>query len=301
MEFEEQLTAFLNYLRHERGYSPHTLAAYRRDLQQFADFYCRYANVTSLELHIINKVGIRHYLGYLTEKGLVMSSISRKLAALKAFLNYAVRQNWLISNPANLIKSPKIKKRLPTVLSVEQVEQAINNLPEETLKDCRNKALLELFYSTGIRLSELVGLNIGDLNFQRQILRVWGKGAKERVVPFGKTALRALRTYLERRKVAGESLDFNSPLFANDQGQRLARRTVQYVITQLLQAVSEQEHLSPHVLRHCFASHLLDRGADLNAVKALLGHESLSTTQIYTHIQIDKIKEVYRQAHPHGE
>lgn len=301
MDFDEQIERFIKYLQHERGYSRHTLAAYERDLRQFSRFYREYANLVPLEIQAVNKIGIRHFLGMLTEKGLAMSSIGRKLAALKAFFSYAMRQNWITINPTTMIRSPRQKKRLPCILSAEQIDQAICNLPQESWRDARNKALLELFYSTGIRLSELVGLNIGDINFQRQIVRVFGKGAKERVVPIGKTALTALQHYLNLRKISGERLELASPVFVNEKQKRLARRTVQLIITTLLQAVSEQEHLSPHVLRHSFASHLLDRGADLNAVKELLGHSSLSTTQIYTHIQIGKIKEVYKQAHPHGD
>jgi len=301
MNFNEQIGRFIKYLHQERGYSRHTLAAYERDLRQFSQFYSEYANLIPLEIQVINKIGIRHFLGMLTEKGLKMSSIGRKLASLKAFFSYALRQNWITSNPTIMIRSPRLPKRLPIVLSAEQIDQAIGNLPQESLRDARNKALLELFYSTGIRLSELVGLNIGDINFQRQIMRVFGKGAKERVVPIGRTALMALQHYLNLRKSAGERLELASPVFVNEKQKRLARRTIQLIITTLLQTVSEQEHLSPHVLRHSFASHLLDRGADLNAVKELLGHSSLSTTQIYTHIQIGKIKEVYKQAHPHGE
>ncbi len=301
MDFNEQIERFIKYLHQERGYSRHTLAAYERDLRQFSQFYSEYANLIPLEIQVINKIGIRHFLGMLTEKGLKMSSIGRKLASLKAFFSYALRQNWITSNPTIMIRSPRLPKRLPIVLSAEQIDQAIGNLPQESLRDARNKALLELFYSTGIRLSELVGLNIGDINFQRQIIRVFGKGAKERIVPIGRTALMALQHYLNLRKSAGERLELASPVFVNEKQKRLARRTIQLIITTLLQTVSEQEHLSPHVLRHSFASHLLDRGADLNAVKELLGHSSLSTTQIYTHIQIGKIKEVYKQAHPHGE
>jgi tyrosine recombinase XerC len=301
MDFDEQIKRFIKYLHQERGYSRHTLAAYGRDLRQFSQFYSEYANLIPLEIQVINKIGIRHFLGMLTEKGLKMSSIGRKLASLKAFFSYALRQNWINSNPTIMIRSPRLPKRLPIVLSAEQIDQAIGNLPQESFRDARNKALLELFYSTGIRLSELVGLNIGDINYQRQIMRVFGKGAKERVVPIGRTALMALQHYLNLRKSAGERLELASPVFVNEKQKRLARRTIQLIITTLLQTVSEQEHLSPHVLRHSFASHLLDRGADLNAVKELLGHSSLSTTQIYTHIQIGKIKEVYKQAHPHGE
>lgn len=301
MEFSEQIARFLMFLRQERGYSAHTLEAYGRDVRQFGTFYEEYANVVPLDVKAVNKIGIRHYLGMLTEQGLAMSSVGRKLASLKAFFNFAMRQHWIDNNPAALISAPRLPKRLPVILSEEQIELALNQLPQDSFLNCRNQALVELFYSAGIRLSELVSLNIGDLNFHHQTLRVFGKGAKERIVPFGKRAAQAVQTYLHWRKRETGDFDLSSPLFVNSQGKRISRRMVQLIVTDILQSVSEQEHLSPHVLRHSFASHLLDRGADLNAVKDLLGHNSLSTTQIYTHIQIGKIKEVYKQAHPHGE
>lgn len=301
MSANRQLEQFGRYLKYERGYSAHTLEAYRRDIRQFLDFYAEYANRVPLDLKAINKLGIRHYLGMLAESGLEMSSIGRKLASLKAFFKFLTRQGILTKNPAAMVKSPKTKKRLPVVLSEAELATLFRNFDEEHFVEVRNKAILELFYSTGMRLSELLNLNFGDLNRDRQLVRVFGKGSKERVVPLGKRAMKILKVYLAKRCQEFGRIQLDSPLFISKRGTRIARATVQKMVTAQLQKVSEQEHLSAHVLRHSFASHMLDHGADLNAVKDLLGHNSLSTTQLYTHIRIGKMKKIYQQAHPHGE
>jgi integrase/recombinase XerC len=301
MHINEALEQFTNYIQRERGYSVHTVEAYRRDLRQFADFYSEYANIVTLDVALINKTGIRHYLGMLSENGLEMSSITRKLAALKAFFKYLARLEVITSNPASLVKSPKTKKRLPIVLSEEQMIRLLDETGADSFVAVRNRAILELFYSAGIRLGEMLTLNIGDVNFNRLTIRVFGKGAKERIIPFGKKAEKVLREYLNRRRDKFGKIALDSPLFISSQGSRIARPTIQKMVAKLLHTVSEQKHLSPHVLRHSFASHLLDRGADLNAIRDLLGHSSLSTTQLYTHIEIEKMKDVYKQAHPHAE
>lgn len=301
MNIEEMIVKFTRFLVQERGYSENTIQAYHRDLDQFFLFYAEYANQVPVDITTVNKVAIRHYLGMLTETGLEISSVSRKLASLKAFYKFAARQGYVNSNPAALILSPKTKKRLPVILTEDEITSAIQLPDDDTLVGKRNRAILELFYSTGIRLGELLSLNIGDLNFSRLTLRVFGKGAKERIVPFGKKAIEALNQYLDLRKAEQGQLALNAPLFISSRGGRVSRPLVQKSISGLLRAVSEQTHLSPHVLRHSFASHLLDHGADLNAVKDLLGHSSLSTTQLYTHIRIGKMKEVYQQSHPHAD
>jgi len=297
---DDLIRQFINYLKQERGYSGHTIEAYDRDLRQFDAFYSEYTNTVPMDIRAVNKLGVRHYLGMLSESGLAMTSITRKLASLKAFFKFHVRQGTIVANPVALVKSPKTTKKLPIVLSEEQIGQLINDIPDDEFVPVRDKAILELFYSTGIRLGELIGLNYGDVNFNRLTLRVFGKGAKERIVPFGKKAEQAVQRYLQRRRQDFSRVNLEDALFISSQNRRISRPTVQKMVTRLLQTISSQKHLSPHVLRHSFASHLLDRGADLNAVKDLLGHNSLSTTQLYTHIRIEKMKEVYKQAHPHG-
>lgn len=300
MKLEKIISRFIKYLRQERGYSENTVEAYYRDIMQFFSFYSEYSNLISIQISNVDKTSIRHFLGMLAESGLEMSSISRKLASLKAFFKFSVREGVIDSNPAMLVKSPKTKKRLPIVLSEEQISSVIESTDGKTFIAKRNRAILELFYSTGIRLSELISLNIGDINFNKMTIRVLGKGNKERIVPFGDSARSALLNYLKIRQNQFGKLRLENALFISRRGSRIARQTVQMTVRKLLSKVSEEEHLSPHVFRHSFASHLLDRGADLNAVKDLLGHSSLSTTQLYTHIRIGKMKDVYKQAHPHA-
>lgn len=299
---DELIRRFIDYLKQERAYSVHTIEAYARDLRQFAAFYAEYANQVPLDVRQINRIGVRHYLGMLAEAGLAMSSITRKLASLKAFFKYHVRVGTLNVNPVALVKSPKTDKKLPTVLSEEEIARLIDDMSgDDAFVPVRDRAILELFYSTGIRLSELLNLNYGDVNFNGLTIRVFGKGAKERIVPFGKKAAQALQQYLKVRRSEFGRVNLEDALFISRRKRRMARPTVQKMVTRMLKSVSHQKHLSPHVLRHSFASHLLDRGADLNAVKDLLGHNSLSTTQLYTHIQIETMKEIYKQAHPHGD
>lgn len=298
---EVLIDKFLRYLKQERGYSDYTVEAYQSDVRQFLNFYAEYSNTVPVEISEVNKIGIRHFLGMLSESGLEMSSISRKLASLKAFFKFLARQGYISGNPAAMVKSPKTKKHLPVVLSEEQVSKVMEIPDAISFVGLRNRLILELLYSTGIRLGELISLNIGDVNFNKMTICVFGKGSKERIVPFGKKVKTALDNYLKIRQTVLGSVTLESPLLVSTRDRRIARQTVQKAVGKLLEEVSEQEHLSPHVLRHSFASHLLDHGADLNAVKDLLGHNSLSTTQLYTHIQIGKIKEVYKQAHPHAE
>lgn len=298
---EVLIDKFLRYLKQERGYSDYTVEAYQSDVRQFLDFYAEYSNTVPVKISEVNKIGIRHFLGMLSESGLEMSSISRKLASLKAFFKFLARQGYISGNPAAMVKSPKTKKHLPVVLSEEQVSKVMEIPDAISFVGLRNRLILELLYSTGIRLGELISLNIGDVNFNKMTICVFGKGSKERIVPFGKKVKTALDNYLKIRQTVLVSVTLESPLLVSTRDRRIARQTVQKAVRKLLEEVSEQEHLSPHVLRHSFASHLLDHGADLNAVKDLLGHNSLSTTQLYTHIQIGKIKEVYKQAHPHAE
>ena len=298
---QELLSRFTRYLKQERGYSAHTIEAYECDINQFFLFFAEYSNTVPIQINDIGKIAVRHYLGMLSEAGLEMTSISRKLASLKSFFKFLTIQKIIPRNPASMVKSPKTKKRLPIVISEEQITRVMEIPDSDTFIGQRNRAIMELFYSSGIRLNELQSLNIGDINFYNLTIRVLGKGSKERIVPFTKRANNALESYLKFRKEEFGDLKLESPLFISSLSRRISRPWVQKIVTALLKSVSEQDHLSPHTLRHSFASHLLDKGADLNAVKDMLGHSSLSTTQLYTHIQIGKLKEVYKQAHPHGE
>ncbi|MBU1065889.1 tyrosine-type recombinase/integrase, partial [bacterium] len=230
---DDLIQQFINYLKQERGYSKHTIEAYDRDMHQFAAFYSEYTNVVPMDVRTVNKLGVRHYLGMLSESGLAMTSITRKLASLKAFFKFHVRQGTITANPVALVKSPKTTKKLPIVLSEEQIAQLISEISDDEFVPVRNKAILELFYSTGIRLGELIGLNYGDVNFNRLTARVFGKGAKERIVPFGKKAEQAVQRYLHRRRQDFGRVNLEDALFISNRNRRISRPTVQKMVTRL--------------------------------------------------------------------
>ena len=300
-ELDRCIEDFLDYLSRERRYSPHTVKAYRRDLQGFAAFTTEYDRDCTRFLERIDRQTIRHFLGYLREQGLGARSVARKLAALKSFFKHLHRAEVVPVNPAAQIRTPRFPRHLPEFLAVDQAIRLMDMPPGDTLTGQRDRAILETFYATGIRLAELTGLKVGDISFTRNTMRVVGKGDKERVVTFGEAAGRALGMYLEARRRQGEAVEGSSPLFQGRSGRAVAPRTVQLRVSMYLKQVAEGRRLSPHLLRHTVATHLLDRGADLMAVKDLLGHASLSSTQVYTHVKPEQMRRVYRQAHPHAE
>lgn len=297
MIIRDAIDAFLRYLDAERHYSEKTVTSYRIDLEQFAEYVNDHP---TWSLETITKNDIRSYLGLLNRNRLDKKSIARKLSALKSFFRYCHRQGLMASNPAKVLSSPKTEKRVPVFLTAEQFSRLLDQFIPESPVDHRDKAIVELFYSTGVRLSELTGLNLSDINWTQQLIRVFGKGSKHRIIPFGATAAAALKNYLKVRtdlvRDTG-SLD-SKALFVGPSGKRITPLAVQRLVRNLLSRVSDSEKLSPHVIRHSFATHLLDNGADLRAVKDLLGHANLSTTQIYTHVTIDRLKGIYHQAHP---
>ncbi len=291
---------FLSYLEEERRYSPLTVKAYRRDLREFARFVDEYDPQQSRQPERIDRQTIRHFLGLLRERGLGARSVARALAALKSFFKYLNRAEVIPANPAAAILTPRTPRPLPEFLPEDQALRLMDLPSEETLIGLRDRAILETFYATGIRLAELTALAVGDVSFTGRTIRVLGKGNKERVVVIGRPAGKALGRYLEARRGSGEQVGPGSPLFCGRGGQPIACRTVQLRVKGYMQQVAEARHLSPHLLRHTMATHLLDHGADLMAVKDLLGHASLSSTQIYTHVKMDQMKKLYRQAHPHA-
>jgi site-specific recombinase XerD len=248
----------------------------------------------------ITRENVRDFLGGLVRHGLHKSSISRKLASLRAFFGYLEKLGMIQNNPTASVAGPKLEKRLPQYFHETEIDRSISLIDSETGAGVRNRAILELFYGTGMRLSELVGLDIQDIDFSGGTVRVLGKGGKQRIMPLGRAAAGALRRYLEIRNRFSPALR-NKALFLNPQGERISSRGVQYLVRKALSEGSEKRQLSPHMLRHSFATHLLDHGADLQAVKELLGHASLSTTQTYTHLTRDRLQKVYRQAHPRSE
>jgi integrase/recombinase XerC len=299
-ELELCITDFLQYLSDERGYSPQTSKAYRRDLDDFAAFMINYDISQMGELNLVDRLTIRHFLGHLREKGLAPRTVARRLATLKSFFRFLHQAEVIPANPATEIRTPRFERRLPEFLGEEQASQLMELPPQNSMIGLRDRAILETFYATGIRLAELTSLRVSNVSFTQQTIRVVGKGNKERVVAFGQAAQKALGKYLAERRKAGEQVDPHSPLFCGRNHQPISPRTVQMRVRYYMQQIAEAHHLSPHLLRHTVATHLLDRGADLMAVKDLLGHASLSSTQVYTHVRPEQMKKLYQQAHPHS-
>lgn len=328
---------YLQYLQSVRNSSPHTILNYRRDLEQFVA-YLSPPGTQPPRLKDITHHVIREFVGHLHEQKLEKSSIARKLAALRSFFKYCVREGFLKENPSRLVPTPKLPKRIPSVLSAEEMNDFLNQLvkigPAETggcipkakhahttskgadakaahAKDeevllRRDRALLELLYAAGLRVSELTGLNLEDIEQNEQILRVRGKGNKERIVPYGMKAQEALVKYwalreeLLLRRVGRASESEANAVFLNYAGRRLTQRSVGRIVKKYVRLVNINWDLHPHSLRHAFATHLLADGADLRAIQELLGHQSLSTTQKYTHASIRQLMETYDKAHPHA-
>ncbi|MEE9224768.1 MAG: tyrosine recombinase XerC [Bacteroidota bacterium] len=292
---------YLTYLAEERQYSSHTVKAYQNDLHQFSKFLHLHFKGSRYHLRSIDNVTIRFFLGDLLDRGLTKKSIARKLAAVRSFFTYLVRQDVARYNPAEIIVTPKLEKRLPVFLDEASMVRILEAPDRSTRDGLRDAAVIELLYSTGIRLGELIRLNVEDLDFTNGTIKVFGKGSKHRVVPCGKKAYDVLRAYLSRRQefVSQETpADGRRALFLSVAGKRIYPKAVHLIVKKYIAKVSEVEKKSPHVIRHTFATHLLNRGADLRAVMELLGHESLSTTQLYTHVTVDHLKKIYRQAHP---
>lgn len=298
---EQCVRQFLEYVEKEKNYSANTLRSYEDDLAQFYDFLKTHDENTLNNLSTIDQVTIRLFLGELYEQEKKKRTIARKLSAVRSFFKFAVRKGFVQHNPAEHIVTPKLPKTLPNFID-ESAAHRLMELPDTTTAlGSRNAAVLELLYSTGIRLSELLNLTLSDIDWYNNTIKVLGKGRKYRIIPFGRKAKEALTRYLEFRKEIvrkhhqGKDV---SHVFLSERSTRLNPKTVYTIVNRYISQVSEIEKKSPHVLRHTFATHLLNRGADLRAVKELLGHSSLSTTQLYTHVTVEKLKKIYHQAHP---
>ena len=292
---------FLTYLEVQRNASPYTILAYENDLDQFIQHLRATAKSSAVTIAAIEKEKIRLYLGAMVEKGYSKRTISRKLAALRSFCTYCVKRGALDHNPARDVHSPKLDALLPTFIEEPKLLAVIEQMMDHTWLQARDKAIIELLYGTGIRVGELVALNRKDISFEEGTLRVFGKGKKERIIPIGKQAHDALIHYFQKVQ---EELYRNHPnidrtiVFYSVRGKGINHRAVYSVGHEVLSRVCDLEKRSPHVLRHSFATHLLNHGADLRAVKDLLGHENLSTTQMYTHVSIEHLQRVYAKAHP---
>ncbi|MBP1695804.1 MAG: xerC [Deltaproteobacteria bacterium] len=296
---------FMHYLALEKNASPHTCRCYRKDLEGFEDFLKSsgmYLNPKGgVEIEKVDRMAIRKYMSFLHRKN-KKSSIARKISTLRSFFKYLIREQIIPSNPAKSVSSPKVEKTLPTTLTVDEAFRLMESpkgIPEKSSEvskqnGVRDRAILELLYSSGLRVSELVGLSLNQLDSDLGIVRVMGKGRKERIVPVGGKAIDALKSYLEGRGgSAGEN-----PVFINSSGGRLTARTVGRLVKKYTRHSGIFRKVSPHSLRHTFATHLLDAGADIREIQEMLGHSSLSTTQRYTHVSMGKLMEVYDKAHP---
>ena len=284
----DKIDYFIAYLQKTKNYSLHTLRAYRSDLESFFNFLNE-LNETKVDNRIIS-----HYIGFLLRYGLDTKTVARKLSSLKSFFKTLKKKGLIMENPTDIIKTPKLKRYLPGFLTYEQIKKGLE------ITNPRDRAIMETLYSCGLRAGELVGLNIDDVDLNRSEVKVRGKGNKERIVPIGKFAVEAITSYLRNRPMP-KAIDHTQSLFLNNHGGRLTTRSLQRIVHKYLARVAQVSGTNPHILRHSFATHLLENGADLRAVQELLGHSSLSTVQIYTHLTTKRLKKIYLKAHPRAE
>lgn len=292
---EGYVNEFIQYLEIERGLAHNTLESYGRDLRQ----YHNYLNNSEMELLThSSRDAILQYLANLQQKGRSVSTISRNLAAIKSFYQYLVREHYLDQDPAAALESPKLEKKLPKILTIAEVEELLKQPNCSMPAGLRDKAMLELLYATGIRVSELISLDISDVNLDMGYIKCFGKGSKERIVPLGSIATKCVQNYLlkGRPKIVR---NYEEPaIFVNHHGDRLTRQGFWKIIKKYAHEAEISKDITPHTMRHSFATHLLENGADLRSVQEMLGHADISTTQIYTHVTKNRLKEVYDKAHP---
>ena len=290
---------FIAKLEHEKGFSEHTLRAYHKDLLQF-DNFLKAENRSSLES--INHLLLRRFLAVLRSKNYSKTTIARKLASIRSFFKFLIREGELVANPFEMLRTPKQDKKLPYFLSISEVDVLLKTPDCSNVMGLRDMAIMETLYSTGIRVSELVGLDESNIDFFAGMIKVQGKGKKERLVPIGSHAIKAINEYIDSKskskKKEENKVSRSEPLFLNRFGGRLTARSVARSLDKYLKVSGVNLLTSPHTFRHSFATHLLDKGADLRSVQEMLGHSSLSTTQIYTHITTERLKSVYDKAHP---
>ena len=300
------IDSFLESLVTEKGYSDHTRRAYRKDLLDFFSFLtesyfggrANRKRTPEVNLEQVDGIMLRGYLGFLHRKN-KKATIARKLSAIRSFFKYLVKNGFIADNPAELVLTPKQDKTLPVYLSVDEMFRLLDSIQTDTLLGLRNRAIFETLYSSGLRVSELAEMDFRDVDFSAAVVQVSGKGKKQRIVPIGQKALAAIKAYRTRlQKQAGRHPVDEGPLFLNRFHKRLSPRSIARILNKLVDTIGLLTPVSPHALRHTFATHMLDAGADLRAVQELLGHKSLSTTQKYTHVSIDRLMETYDRAHP---
>jgi integrase/recombinase XerC len=304
--FKQLVKLFIEALSAEKGYSTNTCRAYQHDLEEFAAIVVqnrfqknlKQYQADSLKVDLIDGLLIREYLGFLHQKN-KKATIARKLSAIRSFFKYLVKQGVIADNPTQTILTPKQDKPIPTYLPIDDMFRLLDSIETDTLLGLRNRAIFETLYSCGIRVSELAGLNLLDVDFNSGVIRVLGKGGQQRMVPIGKKAADMIKNYRKRLvRESGLQPDPNSPLFLNKNNGRLTSRSIARILEKLAKVCGLLLPVSPHALRHTFATHMLDAGTDLRVLQELLGHKSLSTTQKYTHVSIDRLMETYDKAHP---
>lgn len=282
---------FITYLSSEKRFSEHTIKSYTTDLKQFTSFLSSEFQITD-EINEISFQIIRTWIASLLEKGINPRSVNRKISTLKTYFKFLIREGELVENPMMKVVAPKSKKRLPVFIEEDQIASLLNEVQfEEGFIGQRNKLIIELFYVTGIRLSELINIKISDVDFNNQSIKVLGKRNKERIIPLSSNVVNDLNIFIENNQK-------NKYLFTNLEGEKLYNKLVYRLVNKYIGEISSVNKKSPHILRHTFATHMLNNGADINAIKELLGHANLSATQVYTHNTIEKLKTVYKQAHP---
>jgi integrase/recombinase XerC len=299
VQLSRAIQDFLAALDVEKDASPHTITGYRIALEQF-DEYCRTAYEVDIDVTIVTDADIRPFLGWLHDRGLSRRSIRMKLAAVRSLFKYLIRTEVIDRNPAAIIASPKLDKTLPSFLQQEETAEMALSFDLTTTQGLRDRALCELLYGSGLRLSEALQLDVADMDWQGRTVKVLGKRSKQRIVPLTPQTVEAIRDYLQQRHTLLSRAE-ETALFVGDRGGRLSSSSAYRIVKRVLSPLTEARRKSPHVLRHSFATHLLDNGADLKAVSEMLGHASLSTTQIYTHVSVERLKESYRKAHPRSD
>ena len=295
-QFHECILEFINYLQIDKKYSENTIASYAADLKDYQNFMM---NLLKKDIYHIERKDIKLYLKYLKDQKKSPKSISRRISCIRGFYKFLLFEKIIANNPMSTIELPKTKKALPKVLTIEEVDKLL----DITLKDAysyRNKAMLELMYATGLRVSELVNLKIHDIDFINETVRTMGKGNKERIIPIGEIAIHYLKLYLEIYRSQLLKKDYTDDLFLNNHGKCMTRQGFFKILKKLAKEKDIKTSFSPHTLRHSFATHLLENGADLRSIQELLGHSSISTTGIYTHVSNEELKENYKY-HPHGD
>ncbi|WP_379966646.1 site-specific tyrosine recombinase XerD [Ectobacillus sp. sgz5001026] len=292
---DEHLKDFIHYMRIEKGLAGNTITSYERDLKSYLQYIDK---VERIHITVVTRIHIIHFLHLLKDQNKSAKTIARHIASIRSFHQFLLRERVAESDPSVHIETPKLERKLPNVLSIEEVE-ALLEVKDRSAYGLRNKAMLELLYATGLRVSELINLNLSDVHLTMGFVRCLGKGNKERIIPLGGMATEAITIYIERgRNELASNKKSTDALFLNHHGERLSRQGCWKILKKLAKEASIQKDLTPHTLRHSFATHLLENGADLRAVQEMLGHADISTTQIYTHVSKVRLKDVYKQFHP---